>query len=255
VFSRPRRFHSSIIAFALILLGSACTHRPVTSVPRFPAVVRALPRLGYTIQAGAFAQADNAVRLCESLQAQGLEATYYASEQGLYRVRFGNFPSKEAARVRAESLRAEGVIREFYLVAPEEPSLSRPHPQDSDALRTNLADTAIGYLGVPYRWGGTTSEGFDCSGLTMSVYRLNGLQLPRSSRDQYEAGSPVAVDELRPGDLLFFATGKAGRVSHVGLYVGDGVFVHAPSRGRTICKDQLADAYYQKTFIGARTYL
>jgi cell wall-associated NlpC family hydrolase len=207
------------------------------------------------IQAGAFAQVDNAVRLSESLQAQGLEATYYASTQGLYRVRFGNFPTKEAARIRAEALRSAGVIREFYLVAPEEPSVSVIRPANEQGLRNNLVETARNYIGVPYLWGGTSAQGFDCSGLTMSVYRLNGLQLPRTSRDQYETGSAVSLDNLRPGDLLFFSTNGSGRVSHVGLYAGDGTFIHAPSRGKTISQERLSDTYYRKAFVGARTYL
>jgi cell wall-associated NlpC family hydrolase len=216
-------------------------------------VAAALPRLGYTIQVGAFSQVDNAARLSEALQAQGLEATYYVSAQGLYRVRFGDFPTKDAARIKAETLRDAGVIREFYLVAPEATIQARPRGEVG--LRADLVETAQSYLGVPYLWGGTSAQGFDCSGLTMSVYRLNGLQLPRSSRDQFEAGTPVTVDELREGDLLFFATGGAGRVSHVGMYVGDGTFIHAPSRGKSICKAQLSEGYYRKTFLGARTYL
>ena len=111
-------------------------------------------------------------------------------------------------------------------------------------------------LGTPYRWGGTSAKsGFDCSGLTGAVYRLNGLRLPRSSQAQFEAGTPVEVDRARPGDLLFFATKAAGRVSHVGLYLGKGTFLHAPSPGRAIRQDELADPYFRKALLGARTYL
>jgi len=226
--------------------------RPPTKPVAKP-VARPLGRLGFAIQVGAFAQVDNAARLSEALQARGLQATYYASSQGLYRVRFGDFPTREAARSRAESLRSAGAIQEFYVVAPE---WTVPvQPQERDGLRAGLVNTAQSYLGVPYLWGGTTSDGFDCSGLTMSVYQLNGLRLPRSSRDQYEAGTPVSVDELQQGDLLFFATGRAGQVSHVGLYLGDGSFIHAPSRGKCIRRERLSDSYFRKTFLGARTYL
>lgn len=256
----PPCFRVPILA-ALSLALSGCWQGPraVETAPRPPAptpapAVRPLARLGYTIQAGAFAQAENAARLSESLQAQGLEATFFAS-QGLYKVRFGDFPTREAARARAEALKAAGTIREYYLVAPEEPPLPRPRPENEEALRANLAETARGYLGVPYLWGGTSSSGFDCSGLTMSVYRLNGLRLPRSSREQFEAGSAVAADQLRRGDLLFFATNGTGQVSHVALYLGDGTFIHAPGRGRSICRESLSDAYFRKTFVGARTYL
>ena len=236
-----------------MLPSSGCWRGPSTVERAARPGAKPLARLGYTIQVGAFTQAENAARLSESLQAQGLEATYFASDQGLYRVQFGDFPTKDAARMKAESLRSTGVIREFYLVAPEAPPQARP--QDSEGLRANLVETAQSYLGVPYLWGGTSSQGFDCSGLTMSVYRLNGLRLPRTSRDQYDAGTPVSVDELRPGDLLFFATGGPDRVSHVGLYVGDGAFIHAPSRDKKIRKEQLSQSYFQKTFMGARTYL
>jgi cell wall-associated NlpC family hydrolase len=250
-------FRSRFVLIPLVLglfySSEGCFRGPRVAATELRPAARPLARLGYTIQAGAFAQVENAVRLSESLQAQGLEATYYASAQGLYRVRFGDFPTKEAARIRAEALRTAGVIREYYLVAPEETVQVRP--QGVDGLRTSLVNTAQSYLGVPYLWGGTSAQGFDCSGLTMSVYRLNGLQLPRNSRDQFEAGTPVPVEELRQGDLLFFATGGAGSVSHVGLYVGEGTFIHAPSRGKSICREQLATSYYRKTFVGARTYL
>ena len=248
-----QRFILITTVFGLFLSSVGCWRGPQLTETAVHPVAKPLVRLGYTIQVGAFAQADNAARLSESLQARGLEATYYASAEGLYRVRFGDFPTKEAARLKADSLRSAGVIREFYLVAPAEPTPA--HPQDSEGLRADLAETARSYLGIPYLWGGTSAQGFDCSGLTMSVYRLNGLQLPRSSRDQFAAGTPVPLDRLQRGDLLFFATGGAGRVSHVGVYLGDGTFIHAPSQGKSICKAQLSDSYYRKTFVGARTYL
>jgi cell wall-associated NlpC family hydrolase len=211
--------------------------------------------VGFTIQAGAFAQVEHAARLADTLNSKGLNAVYYASKPGLYRVRFGDFPTREAARTRAKALKEAGIIQEYYLVAPEEPPMTRQKPEDERGLRANLVETGRSYLGVPYLWGGTTGRGFDCSGLTMAVYRLNGLQLPRSSREQYEAGTPIPMSRIRAGDLLFFSTNGSRTASHVAIYAGGDTFIHAPSRGKRISEDHLSGRYFQETFLGARTYL
>jgi cell wall-associated NlpC family hydrolase len=211
--------------------------------------------LGWAIQAGAFSQLDNAVRLSEDLNRQGLDSTYFRDTDKLYKVRFGNFPSRDAAQRRAESLRAQRVLEAFYLVAPE--SLSGSKIGDAKAetgIRKSLVATAESYLGIPYRWGGTSANtGFDCSGLTQAVYRLNGLSIPRSSRDQHAQGKPVRKEKLRGGDLLFFATGKGSGVSHVGMYIGNGVFIHAPKPGQVIRKEAMSNM--SKQYVGARSYL
>jgi cell wall-associated NlpC family hydrolase len=214
-----------------------------------------LPHLGFTIQAGAFAQVEHAARLADALQAKGLNAIYYPARPGLYRVRFGDFPTRDAARSHAEALVAGGVIQEFIVVVPEQPPQAGPVPANPSELRANLVATTRSYLGVPYLWGGTTSRGFDCSGLALAVYRLNGLQLPRSSREQFEAGTPVELGRLRPGDLLFFAPGGHGAISHVAIYIGEDTLVHASSRGRRIAVDHLSGAYFRESFVGARSYL
>ena len=113
------------------------------------------------------------------------------------------------------------------------------------------------YLGVPYKWGGTTRAGMDCSALTRAVYReAYGIELPRTSRQMYQLGKPVSIpDQLRSGDLVFFRIDTSGPgISHVGIYVGDGRFAHASSsRGGVI--DPLSSPYFDKRLAGARRVL
>jgi cell wall-associated NlpC family hydrolase len=227
--------------------------RPV-SLPGEP-VSAPLARLGYAIQAGAFAKVENAARLASQLQSQGLDATYMPSPGGLYRVRFGDFRTRELARGKAEALRTAGVIDAFWIVTPEEQPAARLQRTDLPALRRSLVETARSFLGVPYLWGGSTEQGFDCSGLAMAVYQLNGLRLPRSSAAQFEAGRAVTGADLQPGDLVFFAMAGKGRVSHVGVYLGDGMFIHAPGSGRKVCVERLDGAGIRERFLGGRAYV
>ncbi|WP_306589817.1 C40 family peptidase [Geothrix sp. 21YS21S-4] len=264
---RVKERNGSRLILAAVLLLSACARGPQSqpqppsrrpSPPKAPA--RPLARVGYTLQAGAFAKVENAARFAQALQARGLEADYYGSDDGLYRVRFGDFPTRDKARVKGEALKAAGIIDAFWVVAPDGSApgaggRAYVHPAEEGGLRASLADTAKGYLGVPYLFGGTTDRGFDCSGLTGAVYRLNGLRLPRSSQAQFDAGRPVDLEEARAGDLVFFATAGGDRVSHVGLYLGRGAFIHAPRSGQSIRRDDLSERYYQRAFLGARTYL
>jgi cell wall-associated NlpC family hydrolase len=117
-------------------------------------------------------------------------------------------------------------------------------------------ETARRFIGLPYQWGGSSlDDGFDCSGLTMAVYRINGLNLPRMSKEQYRAGIPIKKGQLKNGDLVFFATSRGKRVSHVGIYTGDNKFIHAPGKGRRICAASLSKKYFKTRYAGARTYL
>jgi hypothetical protein len=215
-----------------------------------------LPRMRYTIQIGAFSSIDNAVRLTELLQQQGLDAYHFLHSSGLYKVRFENFRTKRAARSRAEDLKRAGVIDEFYIVGPEDYSAAGDYRYGNARLREEIVRTAEQYIGVPYRWGGESAQtGFDCSGLTMVVYRINGLDLPRSSRQQWNVGKSINLRQLQKGDLVFFATAGGTRVSHVGIYVGQNLFLHAPGKNRGIQTSSMASKYYRRHYVGARSYL
>ena len=215
-----------------------------------------LESMGYTIQVGAFSNLDNAVRLEQLLEKRGIDAYYFRHESGLYKVRFGSHKTSTAARNEAARLQQQNLIGSFYVVAPEEFAAARIRESGRGDLRSELVKTARQFLGIPYRWGGvTTDDGFDCSGLTMVCYRLNGLNLPRNSRTQFDFGRRVAKDALRPGDLVFFATKGGKRVTHVGLYVGDNRFIHAPRTGKTVRSESLAQPFFARTFVGARSYL
>ncbi|MGM0694210.1 MAG: C40 family peptidase [Pseudomonadota bacterium] len=104
-------------------------------------------------------------------------------------------------------------------------------------------------LGTPYRLGGTTERGMDCSGLVQHAYSRAGIRVPRTSREQFRA--LPRVDAARPGDLLFFATAGGDKPSHVGIYLGDGEMIHAPGRGRHVTTTTLALDYWQERFLGA----
>jgi hypothetical protein len=228
---------------------------PPSPVPPPAAARAAVTRTGYTIQVGAFSVVDNARRLTRTLNDMGLDAFYFPQERGLYKVRIGDFPSRDAAERVAKRLRAEAAIGDYFIVGPGDYpvygqiSLGR-------ALREKLAATAESFIGVDYSWGGTTRlEGFDCSGLVLAVYRLNGLSMPRSLAAQYQAGRPVSRDRLLKGDLVFFSASPGAALTHVGICVGKNVFIHAPGTGKQVREDSLDSAYFRKHFSAARTYL
>lgn len=267
----------------ILLLLSLC------SVSAHAAKPTGISRLGHAIQMGAFADVKNAERFTTRLQTKGIEAFYFRKDNGFYAVRFGDFSSKEKARAVAKQLVADRMIDSYYIAPPNEVVFShskgpgwqkaqpdevrkptpplqplvpketaeKPAPKpakDNKDMGSIAARTAERFVGIPYRWGGdNVVEGMDCSGFVRAVYNLCGLSIPRTSRDQFKAGDMITKDDLRDGDLVFFGA-SADKINHVGIYVGDGKFVHAPRRGEEIRVTEVNESYFEKRFVGARRY-
>jgi len=117
--------------------------------------------------------------------------------------------------------------------------------------RRMVVETARRFLGVPYLWGGTTPLGFDCSGLVQLTFAMNGVGLPRDADQQYTLGRPVGAEHLLPGDLMFFSRKSSG-ITHVGICVGDGKFLHASGKAKGVTIDKVRDPYYQSIFVGSK---
>lgn len=280
----PGKWHPMNLCAVLIILllsSNALTAHAAKSA--------GISRLGYAIQMGAFADVKNAERFAAKLQTKGIEAFYFRKDNGVYAVRFGDFPNKEKARVVAKQLVADRMIDSYYIAPPNEvvfskskgPGWQKPRPDEirkpnepiqpvvpqeppekpavKPSKETNdmgaiAARTAERFVGIPYKWGGdNVVDGMDCSGFVRAVYNLCGLSIPRTSRDQFKAGDLVTKDDLKDGDLVFFGA-AADKINHVGIYVGGGKFVHAPRRGEEIRVAAVNESYFEKRFVGARRY-
>lgn len=257
-------------------------------------MAKGLSHTGYAIQMGAFSDVKNAERFTARLQVKGIEAFYYRKDSGIYAVRFGDFPTKDRARTAAQKLVAEGLIDSFYIAPPKEivftaskepvirsntPELKQPPPPRQTRInelglpvdvppvasqpQQKSGDREMGYIaartaerfvGIPYQWGGdTVVDGMDCSGFVRAVYNLCGVNIPRTSRDQFKTGTPVDKSDLKDGDLLFFGLSPSS-INHVGIYVGNGKFVHAPKRGEDIKTTSVEESYFERRYVGARRY-
>jgi cell wall-associated NlpC family hydrolase len=137
--------------------------------------------------------------------------------------------------------------------SPIEPAFHPVSPART-ALLAHVRASALGYLGTPYVWGGTTPSGVDCSGLVYLVYSPFVANLPRTSYEQWTAGAAVDRADLAAGDLVFFNTDGSG-ASHVGIYIGDGQFVHPAASAQRVVVDRLEAPYYLTRYLGARRIL
>jgi peptidoglycan DL-endopeptidase CwlO len=135
------------------------------------------------------------------------------------------------------------------LAAAQAPSTEGAAPAPA-ARYGGVVGIAMQYLGVPYRWGGASPSGFDCSGLVMYAYAQVGVSLPHYTGAQWGMGVPVSRSDLQPGDLVFF-----NGLGHVGIYAGGGSFVHAPHTGDVVKVSSLNEGWYSSTYMGARRIL
>ncbi|HEV2150592.1 MAG TPA: C40 family peptidase [Longimicrobiaceae bacterium] len=185
--------------------------------------------------------------------------------EGRYRTPFADgMPAR--LEVRAGVALAFGPARRPVVARPTHPraSIHLAVPAGAPASASAMAALAIGtgesFLGVPYRWGGNTpEEGFDCSGFLRYVYRMHGVELPRVTRDQVRMGEPVPtrIEELRPGDLMFFAK-DGSYIDHAAMYVGEGRILHSSASGKGVRYDDLFSRrgeYYRTHFVAARRVL
>ena len=133
-------------------------------------------------------------------------------------------------------------------------SSSSTSSSSGTASGNKIVAKAKQYLGVPYKWGGTTPSGFDCSGFVYYVLRSQGIEVSRTQTAMYAQGTPVSKSNLQPGDVVFFQNTYKSGLSHVGIYVGGGQFIHAPSSGKVVSYANLYTDYYIAHYYGAVRY-
>ena len=147
-------------------------------------------------------------------------------------------------------IQAPAAVREEPSELPPPPVPDAP-PAREPSLASSLVSTALSFRGVPYRNGGADPAGFDCSGFVRYVFAQFGQQLPREVQAQFRVGRVIDRDEVQPGDLVFFQTVSPG-ASHVGIVVGNGEFVHAPSSRGVVRTERYTIDYWAKRWVGAR---
>lgn len=157
-----------------------------------------------------------------------------------------------ARKAEAARLHTERIAK-----AQEEAKKSGKHYHISEVFKQKLLEDAKYFKGGKYVWGGTTPEGFDCSGYVQYLYKKHNINLPRTAWEQSQKGQIIEKDDLQKGDLLFFLTDKTRGIpiTHVGIYIGNGNFIHAASKEKGIIISPLTHGSYAETFVSARRIL
>jgi peptidoglycan DL-endopeptidase CwlO len=190
----------------------------------------------------------------KAAQRQRIESQLAQRRQLLSSIRgeIAQMKAAEAARQRRLAQAAQARVASEPPPSTESVAVgvSAATPEGSTVAPPNthggVVGVAMGYLGVPYRWGGASPAGFDCSGFVMYVYAQIGVSLPHSSYAMMGMGTPVSIDQLQPGDLVFFSGG-----SHMGIYIGGGQFIHSPHTGDVVKISSLS-GYYASAWAGGR---
>jgi cell wall-associated NlpC family hydrolase len=206
------------------------------------------------------AQADQVKVVAERAAQRASVQSQLAERQALYssiKDQIAQLEAAEQAREARLAAQARAAAKKHHSAPAPAPA---PAPSSSSggssgssapppATHSSVVSIALQYLGVPYVWGGASPSGFDCSGLTMYAYAKVGVYLPHNAAMQYGMGTPVSRSQLAPGDLVFF-----NGLSHVGMYIGGGRFVHAPHTGDVVKISSLSEYWYAATYVGARRY-
>ncbi len=203
---------------------------------------------GAPVEASAFQVGDQGTEVVEIQDA--------LARLGYDVVTDGSFGPATAAAVRefelSRGMEPDGLVGPLVYEA----LLGRPIPvvnRSDSAIARRITGTALKYLGVPYVYGGSSPSGFDCSGFVSYVFAQSGISLPRTADDQYLVGRPVSRESLRAGDLVFFVD-DSGELSHVGIYLREGEFIHA-STSTGIDFDSLNRGWRREHYLGARRIL
>jgi cell wall-associated NlpC family hydrolase len=153
---------------------------------------------------------------------------------------------RSLARARLSAIAAIAVLAAGCAGAPDtRPGTDGEPTAETGDLRSSIALLALAMIGTPYRYGGEDpDDGFDCSGLVYYAYTRHGQSVPRTSREQFDAAEKIPIEQAAAGDLLFFR--DQADLSHVGIYLGDGRFVHAPSSGHTVGIANIDAPYYRQ---------
>jgi cell wall-associated NlpC family hydrolase len=205
----------------------------------------------HTLQAQVVAQKEDQRRAIEGQLAERQRLfssikSEIASMQAAEQLRQQRLAAQAQARLSAASVDRQGATEDLQAAAFGAPSVESSFAAP-DSRYGGVVGIAMQFLGVPYVWGGASPSGFDCSGLIMYAYGQMGVSVPHHAASQYGMGGPVSRDQLQAGDLVFF-----NGLGHAGIYIGNGLFIHAPHTGDVVKISSLSDSWYASTWYGAR---